>query len=982
MYPVSPEFKAKMAANEQMFAKVQIDFTSPSMDQSIVAVASEQGNLSPLKQTADGLTEPAAKYIGSDGAWIIDGTWGIAPGASESAQMGWWGTQLSDGSGDFSVPFPSLSVSFRPRPLHSLTVVGDRLREEYPVNFTVKLYDKEDVELHTETVTGNNAVDWETAIEPVPDVAKVELTITKWSHAGRQAKILEFFTSIQELYLDDELISMDILEEREVGHGSSPIGNISSNELRFKLVNENGKFDMSNPLSPLYKMLKPNRRVRAWAGYDTGKLLLDERVYDQIALTDDFEQGILTDVIEDEGDLRLEGGVAPGPQTLVGGNSDAGYYGEVTASEFITGDALCSLIGLSAGTSQNSNTNWLKFSYQGKVQYVAKKSIRRYIRWDELNAAGCVFGTATVEIGGITYKVRCMRGALTDPAAYGDTDRGCKGSEWNKLMLPIHVGAPSTWGSPNYVESPTEDWNVNMTNADLGIVGTNLDGDFTLCQETLQTDSNSVTGRGHTDVSHANYAQKNVRWNGGGFRPVLEAISDGYPPTGTRISAPIPLNGINTVESAIIVYSSLTPPGTSITVETGISDSEEQEPSEYTPVSSGSRVPRLQGDVSGKFLWLRQTLSTNDDTVTPVLNPPQITLDVVTGEVSFIDAPEGEYEYVPLGVYWTNTWDAPQNKKYVDITCYDRLERLRGSDYTTSVVKENVTLYDLALDVFQDAGLSEGEYFIDLSLKGIYVPYAYFEPQPHKEALRLIAEASLGQVYCDRDGVIRVEGSGYLYRGESALTIDEYFSRNTPARHNEIINSIEVETQPLVVSGIEEVYKSNSLETIKAETVTLTVNFNSAPCVEALASLEGETEGCEIVDAQYYAWGAVITITNPTPGSFTMVVNAKPLKVMNKRRITVEDEESIKEHLKQIYRFPANPLVQTTSAARLIAESLIGNYKEAQKDTDIEWPGNLALLIADRITVVDNYGETEYYVIRQELSYNGGLRSSLTGRKV
>ena len=45
---------------------------------------------------------------------------------------------------------------------------------------------------------------------------------------------------------------------------------------------------------------------------------------------------------------------------------EEGFFGEVPASELITGDALASQVGISGGTSQNSTAGWLKFAYKGK----------------------------------------------------------------------------------------------------------------------------------------------------------------------------------------------------------------------------------------------------------------------------------------------------------------------------------------------------------------------------------------------------------------------------------------------------------------------------------------------------------------------------------------------------------------------------------------------------------------------------------------
>ena len=156
-----------------------------------------------------------------------------------------------------------------PRPVHTLTVMGDGARGEYPIDFTISLYAEDDTLLHTQTVTANTDIAWSHSLSsPVLDVAKQVLTITKWSHAGRQAKIVEFFTSVQESYLADDLTFIKLLEEREVSQGSLPVGNISSNEITIGLVNNDKKFDPDNPYSPLNQMLKPNRRIQAWLGID------------------------------------------------------------------------------------------------------------------------------------------------------------------------------------------------------------------------------------------------------------------------------------------------------------------------------------------------------------------------------------------------------------------------------------------------------------------------------------------------------------------------------------------------------------------------------------------------------------------------------------------------------------------------------------------------------------------------------------------
>ena len=273
MYPVTQDFLDKMKADRRHIeARVVIDYTDPFIDQSIEIEASEQANVSYPQQSADSVDQTTRKYACLDGTWdLTSGEYHLAPSADQltQQQFGWWGAQFADQDGYFAEPYPTLTVTHLPRPIRQLKVVGDTAREEYPVDFTIKLYAQDDTLLKTETVTGNDQVSWQKALEPeVLDVAKQELVITRWSLPGTCAKIVEFFTSIREVYETGDLVSLRLLEEREASQGSLPVGNISANEVTIVLNNEDKKFDIDNEQSPLKNLLKPNRRIQVWIGAD------------------------------------------------------------------------------------------------------------------------------------------------------------------------------------------------------------------------------------------------------------------------------------------------------------------------------------------------------------------------------------------------------------------------------------------------------------------------------------------------------------------------------------------------------------------------------------------------------------------------------------------------------------------------------------------------------------------------------------------
>ena len=273
MYPVTTTFLDKMKADRrQVKARVLVDYTDPFLDQSLTVEVNERANHSYPQQTADSVDQTTHKYACLDGTWdLTTGEYHLAPSANmlSQYQMGWWGAQFAGAGGAFTTPYPALTVTHLPRPIRQLKVVGDSARGEYAVDFEIKLYAQDDTLLKTETVIGNDQVSWSKALEPqVLDVAKQVLEITKWSLPGTCAKIIEFFTSIREVYETGDLVSVRLLEEREASQGSLPVGNISANEVTIVLNNEDKKFDIDNEQSPLKNLLKPNRRIQVSLGFE------------------------------------------------------------------------------------------------------------------------------------------------------------------------------------------------------------------------------------------------------------------------------------------------------------------------------------------------------------------------------------------------------------------------------------------------------------------------------------------------------------------------------------------------------------------------------------------------------------------------------------------------------------------------------------------------------------------------------------------
>jgi hypothetical protein len=241
------------------------------------------------------------------------------------------------------------------------------------------------------------------------------------------------------------------------------------------------------------------------------------------------------------------------PDTLSFGTMDAGFFGIVPASDFITGDALASAVGVTQGTSQFSDTNWLKFSFNGEIYMVPQKPIRHSISWDHLYLQGAVYGdgllsgeagaehhnltsssgtalTATrqdaaVTVNGLRYEVALLKGGASDPLnSYNDSDRGSIGSanEWNALMLPIHEKAlANNWNYPAYVPT-VNSWNINFSDGDLITHNKFGNGSYSWCQESSDADPAQRVNRGYYGVSFLGASDSASTYYGRGWRPRLK----------------------------------------------------------------------------------------------------------------------------------------------------------------------------------------------------------------------------------------------------------------------------------------------------------------------------------------------------------------------------------------------------------------------------------------------------------------------------
>ncbi len=117
----------------------------------------------------------------------------------------------------------------------------------------------------------------------------------------------------------------------------------------------------------------------------------------------------------------------------------------------------------------------------------------------------------------------------------------------------------------------------------------------------------------------------------------------------------------------------------------------------------------------------------------------------------------GNIEWTPEQLTHLKSWSASDTE--AKFTATDRFDYMDGTYYRGLYRQNGISLYELAIDVLNDAGITdEKEYFIDPYLKNIKVN----NPMPvvkHTEALQIIANAGRCTLCEDRAGRIYMKSS-------------------------------------------------------------------------------------------------------------------------------------------------------------------------------------------------------------------------------
>jgi len=345
--------------------------------------------------------------------------------------------------------------------------------------------------------------------------------------------------------------------------------------------------------------------------------------------------------------------------------------------------------------------------------------------------------------------------------------------------------------------------------------------------------------------------------------------------------------------------------------------------------------------------------------------------------------PDDSVEELPLGVFWTDDWQAPAGSLEATAVCYDRLYDLMAQDVPMLPVMPNTTIGEMFARLFRALGLEDEEFMIGPRLD-IPVRLGWFPRGKVGQALNLLSVAGSCSVVANRVGVIEVRSTfGLGLPTVSWTDNDMVISTHNPQKYREVFSCVSIEYAIPYVDESDEVLRINRFELPNGVTRFDNVAFRQSP-VANVESVEiiGTTEAY-INDFEYGATSMNLEIVNPDEAHEVEIrVTGRPVGV-NESVLSLEDPEAVAEFGKKTLEIE-NFLIQSRRLARTYARAFVEYVKNPRTTFDIESRGDPSIGVNDYVQIVNPSDKIDTAVVvrpmRINLDFDGALRARIDAR--
>lgn len=233
---------------------------------------------------------------------------------------------------------------------------------------------------------------------------------------------------------------------------------------------------------------------------------------------------------------------------------------------------------------------------------------------------------------------------------------------------------------------------------------------------------------------------------------------------------------------------------------------------------------------------------------------------------------KGDTAYTLFGNYFGESTTVEENGRVVTVSGYDELYSLGDTTYRNGIVyPEGRSLYAWAQEIAEDAGIN---LTIDSAFNNI-ISTGYITEVPHREALRLIAEAGNGIIVIDKNGNIALK----IPEETTAVTlgVDEIVDGSYNVENTEKYLGVSVSKYTFSPASAEQELGHLDEIGLTAEPQEIEIAYSEYPAVTSTIQVFVDTaSSATVVSTKIYADRCIVTLTGTVGDTTFVTVTGKP----------------------------------------------------------------------------------------------------------
>lgn len=339
-----------------------------------------------------------------------------------------------------------------------------------------------------------------------------------------------------------------------------------------------------------------------------------------------------------------------------------------------------------------------------------------------------------------------------------------------------------------------------------------------------------------------------------------------------------------------------------------------------------------------------------------------------------VEVDSSQFEYVPLGKFFSGDWSAPSTRTVATLVGYDRIYGLSSKTIPKMSLSLNTTIAGLFAQLFEAMGITD--YFIDPSLD-LPVPYGYIPMGTFGNALQKLVIAGNCCVFVSRLDSISVKPLIQTGASVATFTHSNLTQIDNPQLNRSVITGIVVNYAMHTVQEATIVAQLTDIIVPIGNTVINDIMFQDGPIAAVNQIVIAGTQDVQIVDFSWSPWALTLTLSSSVLS--TVSINIYGSVISNTTSAVTQTMGTGDAQTLTI----DSELIQSETEATSYISNIMDIVQDPRAKLLVDVRCNPAVELLDVVnisSIIDAIPPGNFTIISSKIGFDGGLSASLSTR--